>query len=77
MPDTAINCHSFRYLLLMHDLPDIDFTQRFIFDESDVRGELVALERACRISRPSNFSVPTSKAAAAISSPSSCATGSG
>ncbi|KPB24813.1 Hsp33 family molecular chaperone HslO [Pseudomonas syringae pv. syringae] len=30
----------------MHDFPDIDFTQRFIFDESDVRGELVALERS-------------------------------
>lgn len=30
----------------MHDLPDTDFTQRFIFDESDVRGELVALERS-------------------------------
>ncbi len=32
--------------LPMHDFPDIDFTQRFIFDESDVRGELVALERS-------------------------------
>ncbi len=30
----------------MNDTPDIDFTQRFIFDESDVRGELVALERS-------------------------------
>ncbi|WP_297846559.1 Hsp33 family molecular chaperone HslO [Pseudomonas sp.] len=30
----------------MHDFPDIDYTQRFIFDESDVRGELVALERS-------------------------------
>jgi len=30
----------------MHDFPDIDFTQRFLFDESDVRGELVALERS-------------------------------
>lgn len=30
----------------MHDLPDTDYTQRFIFDESDVRGELVALERS-------------------------------
>jgi molecular chaperone Hsp33 len=30
----------------MHDLPNIDFTQRFIFDESDVRGELVSLERS-------------------------------
>lgn len=28
----------------MHDLPDTDFTQRFIFDDSDVRGELVSLE---------------------------------
>ena len=30
----------------MHDLPDIDYTQRFIFEETDVRGELVALERS-------------------------------
>ncbi|WP_213878282.1 Hsp33 family molecular chaperone HslO [Pseudomonas sp. dw_358] len=30
----------------MHDLPDTDFTQRFIFDNSDVRGELVALEQS-------------------------------
>ncbi|MGV8916725.1 MAG: Hsp33 family molecular chaperone HslO [Pseudomonas sp.] len=30
----------------MHDFPDIDFTQRFIFEESDVRGELVSLERS-------------------------------
>jgi molecular chaperone Hsp33 len=30
----------------MHEFPDIDYTQRFIFDESDVRGELVALERS-------------------------------
>lgn len=30
----------------MHDLPDTDFTQRFIFDNSDVRGELVALEHS-------------------------------
>ncbi|NER62607.1 Hsp33 family molecular chaperone HslO [Pseudomonas sp. MAFF212427] len=30
----------------MHDLPDTDFTQRFIFDERDVRGELVSLERS-------------------------------
>ncbi|RBB94391.1 redox-regulated molecular chaperone Hsp33, partial [Pseudomonas sp. MWU12-2115] len=30
----------------MTDLPDTDFTQRFIFDESDARGELVALERS-------------------------------
>ncbi|HEX8542916.1 MAG TPA: Hsp33 family molecular chaperone HslO [Pseudomonas sp.] len=30
----------------MHDFPDIDYTQRFIFDETDVRGELVALERS-------------------------------
>lgn len=28
----------------MSDLPDTDFTQRFIFDERDVRGELVCLE---------------------------------
>lgn len=28
----------------MSDLPDTDFTQRFIFDERDVRGELVSLE---------------------------------
>jgi len=30
----------------MHDFPDTDYTQRFIFDESDVRGEIVALERS-------------------------------
>ncbi len=30
----------------MHDFPDTDHTQRFIFDNSDVRGELVALERS-------------------------------
>lgn len=30
----------------MHDSPDTDFTQRFIFDDSDVRGELVSLERS-------------------------------
>jgi molecular chaperone Hsp33 len=30
----------------MTDLPDSDFTQRFIFDDSDTRGELVALERS-------------------------------
>lgn len=42
----AIHCHYLRYPLPMHDFPDIDFTQRFIFDESDVRGELVALERS-------------------------------
>ncbi|MCO7514396.1 Hsp33 family molecular chaperone HslO [Pseudomonas guariconensis] len=30
----------------MHDLPDTDFTQRFIFDDRDVRGEWVALERS-------------------------------
>ncbi|MDB6145520.1 MAG: hslO [Pseudomonas sp.] len=30
----------------MHEFSDIDYTQRFIFDESDVRGELVALERS-------------------------------
>lgn len=30
----------------MTDLPDTDFSQRFIFDNSDARGELVALERS-------------------------------
>ena len=30
----------------MHDLPEADFTQRFIFDDADVRGEAVALERS-------------------------------
>lgn len=30
----------------MTDLTDTDFTQRFIFDDSDTRGELVALERS-------------------------------
>ena len=30
----------------MPDFPDNDYTQRFIFEESDVRGELVALERS-------------------------------
>lgn len=30
----------------MHEFPDTDYTQRFIFDESDVRGEIVALERS-------------------------------
>jgi len=30
----------------MSDLSDTDFTQRFIFDERDVRGELVSLERS-------------------------------
>ena len=30
----------------MTDLPDNDCTQRFIFDDSDVRGEMVALERS-------------------------------
>jgi len=30
----------------MHEFPDIDFSQRFIFDDSDTRGELVALERS-------------------------------
>lgn len=30
----------------MSDLPDTDFTQRFIFDDRDVRGEMVALERS-------------------------------
>ena len=30
----------------MTDLPDTDFTQRFIFDENDARGELVSLERS-------------------------------
>src|SRR5690606_34307093 len=33
-------------LFPMPDFPDIDYTQRFIFDETDVRGELVALERS-------------------------------
>ncbi|HEF4760549.1 TPA: Hsp33 family molecular chaperone HslO [Pseudomonas putida] len=28
----------------MTDLPDTDFTQRFIFDDSDTRGEMVSLE---------------------------------
>ncbi len=28
----------------MHDFPDTDYTQRFMFDESDVRGELASLE---------------------------------
>ena len=28
----------------MTDLPDTDYTQRFIFDDSDTRGELVSLE---------------------------------
>lgn len=30
----------------MTELADTDFTQRFIFDDSDTRGELVALERS-------------------------------
>ncbi|WP_248918246.1 Hsp33 family molecular chaperone HslO [Pseudomonas entomophila] len=30
----------------MSDLPDTDFTQRFLFDDRDVRGEMVALERS-------------------------------
>jgi molecular chaperone Hsp33 len=30
----------------MSELLDTDFTQRFIFDDSDVRGELVSLERS-------------------------------
>ncbi|MHC6223413.1 Hsp33 family molecular chaperone HslO [Pseudomonas sp. X10] len=30
----------------MHDLPDTDFTQRFIFDDRDIRGEWVALEHS-------------------------------
>jgi molecular chaperone Hsp33 len=30
----------------MPEFPDNDYTQRFIFEESDVRGELVALERS-------------------------------
>ncbi len=30
----------------MPELPDTDFTQRFIFDDCDVRGELVSLERS-------------------------------
>lgn len=28
----------------MHDLPSTDFTQRFIFDDADVRGEMVSVE---------------------------------
>ncbi|MDD2089397.1 Hsp33 family molecular chaperone HslO [Pseudomonas guariconensis] len=30
----------------MSDLPDTDFTQRFIFDDRDIRGEWVALEQS-------------------------------
>ncbi|MFP5428924.1 MAG: Hsp33 family molecular chaperone HslO, partial [Gammaproteobacteria bacterium] len=30
----------------MSDFPDTDFTQRFIFDDRDVRGEMVGLERS-------------------------------
>src|SRR3990167_318805 len=30
----------------MTDLTDTDYTQRFIFDDSDTRGELVTLERS-------------------------------
>ena len=30
----------------MHESPESDFTQRFIFDDADARGELVALERS-------------------------------
>ncbi|PWB32560.1 Hsp33 family molecular chaperone HslO [Pseudomonas sp. SDI] len=30
----------------MSDLPDTDFTQRFIFDDHDIRGELVGLEQS-------------------------------
>ncbi len=30
----------------MSDLPDTDYTQRFIFDDSDTRGELVSLEHS-------------------------------
>lgn len=30
----------------MHEISLTDFTQRFMFDESDVRGEMVALERS-------------------------------
>ncbi|WP_252090003.1 Hsp33 family molecular chaperone HslO [Pseudomonas sp. MWU13-3659] len=30
----------------MSDLPDTDFTQRFLFDDRDVRGEMVALKRS-------------------------------
>lgn len=30
----------------MHDFPDTDFTQRFIFDDSDARGELVLLQHS-------------------------------
>ncbi|MDD0976743.1 Hsp33 family molecular chaperone HslO [Pseudomonas fontis] len=30
----------------MSDLPDTDYTQRFIFDDHDVRGELVVLEQS-------------------------------
>lgn len=30
----------------MHDLPNNDFTQRFIFDDADVRGEMVSVEHS-------------------------------
>ncbi|MDD1012378.1 Hsp33 family molecular chaperone HslO [Pseudomonas rubra] len=30
----------------MSDLPDTDYTQRFLFDDRDVRGEMVGLERS-------------------------------
>lgn len=30
----------------MHDFPDVDFTQRFMFDDADIRGEAVSLERS-------------------------------
>lgn len=30
----------------MHDIPETDFTQRFIFDDRDVRGEWVELDRS-------------------------------
>src|SRR5437868_1354673 len=39
-------CHPIQIPRYMHDLPDSDYSQRFIFDDSDVRGELVALERS-------------------------------
>jgi molecular chaperone Hsp33 len=40
----------------MSDLPDTDFTQRFIFDDSDVRGEMVALDAATPKCWPSTLS---------------------
>ncbi|MGH8439465.1 MAG: Hsp33 family molecular chaperone HslO, partial [Pseudomonas sp.] len=30
----------------MSELPDTDYTQRFIFDDRDARGEMVGLERS-------------------------------